>query len=348
MLRVLMTSMAVFVLSSFSMSNHVLGSYNVPDTQQLPGQSQRVEIYDHGLQVPVNSFELPPGWHVNQHIATDLNDVWRMYSSYVLDLFGPNGEIITNLFPVAVYPSQGQNWEQVWLQLFHERVGHLGTFQFSPTIQSPLAQTLFPKASQAGIRVLEKNISGTLQGRQVEGKLFTLMADTGYSLIMYPSAFLCPKGLLSQTIETMRQIDVSQIQNPQYQVRSRQLMAERYQQHQILMRSSQNWFESHMASMRQASRMQSQSNQEFSAYLKSGGSTSAHDNNTFTPNDQFTEYLRDNTTFDDPYSGHRISQPGQYEYWYTDRLGNYHGTNDPNFDPNSLVGNWYGITPLGH
>ncbi len=73
------------------------------------GQGGRVVIYDHGLQVPIYHLDLPPGWQVNHNIATDLTDVWRMFSAYDLDFFGPQGEVATHLFPAAVYPSMGQD-----------------------------------------------------------------------------------------------------------------------------------------------------------------------------------------------------------------------------------------------
>ena len=37
----------------------------------------------------------------------------------------------------------------------------------------------------------------------------------------------------------------------------------------------------------------------------------------------------------------------QYDWWGTRyNLGNYYGTDDPSFDPNSLQGNWEQIDPL--
>lgn len=308
------------------------------------GQGTRVEIFDHGLGTPIHTLTLPPGWRVNQHIATDVNDVWRMYSTYVVDFFGPSGEVSTALFPVAVYPSMGEDWEQVWLQLFDERVGRLGSFQVGPTVQSELAPQLFPKAYAAGIPVLEKSVAGTLQGAPVEGKLFALIGETQVSLIMYPSVVLAPQGRMPETIAALAGIARSQIDHPEYTAKSQQIMRQRLQIHQQLMQSRQDWFNAHMASMRQASQMRSQSNEQFSARLRSSG-TSPGDPG-YTTNDQFTDHLRDSTTFLDPYTGDRITQLGRHEYWFTDSLGNYYGTDDPNFEPSMLDGDWSAITPL--
>jgi hypothetical protein len=143
----------------------------------------------------------------------------------------------------------------------------------------------------------------------------------------------------------MSRINASRVENPQYKMRSQQIMAQRNQHAQAIMQSRQDWFEVHNASMRQASQMRFQSAQAFSEYLKSGGIASR--DNPYTTNDQFTDYLRDTTTFNDPYTGHRVTQQGRYDYWFTDRLGNYYGTNDPNFNRHSLRGEWFPITPLG-
>lgn len=268
-----------------------------------------------------------------------------MYRAYTLDFFGPNAEFVTRLFPIAIYPSQGQSWEQEWWQLFYQRLGQLGNFNLGPTTPSPVAQVLFAKSLRAGIPVYERAIQGTLSGRPVEGKLFAQVADTGYSLLLYGSVLLCPRGYLDNTINALAYITSTTQENPQYQTKSRQLMVQRSQTHHAIMRNNRNWFEQHMTSMRQMSALQSQSNQQFSAHLKSSGYSGAPQQ-PYTSNDYFTDHIKDSTSFNGPYSGHRITQQGQYEYWYTDRLGNYHGTNDPNFTPNQLNGNWYPISPL--
>lgn len=299
-------------------------------------QGTRVEIYDHGLQVPIRQFTAPRGWKVSQHIATDVNDVWRFYSSFVLDIFGPYGEVYTALMPRAVYPAMGENWEQIWLQLFDERIGRHGNFQMGPTTDSPLSQALFPQSSAYGIPVYERAIVGTFNGIQVEGRLFATIGQTQTSLLLYPSALLAPQGRLPAVIDVMAKVASSQVDDPRYTQASQRVMAFRMQQHQALMQSNQNWFAGHMASMRQASQMQSQSNQQFSSSLTS----------TYTTDDQFTDYLRSTTTFMDPWLGQQVSHMGQHDYWFTNGLGNYIGSDDPLYEPSPLTGDWSRIEPL--
>ncbi len=50
----------------------------------------------------------------------------------------------------------------MWLELFDERVGRLGQFQFGPTVESPLSQALFPTSPAYGIPVFEKDLVGTV------------------------------------------------------------------------------------------------------------------------------------------------------------------------------------------
>ena len=300
------------------------------------GQGSRVELFDHGLQVPIRQFTLPSGWRVNQHIATDTTDVWRFFSSYVLDFFGPHGEVSTALMPRAVYPAMGENWEQVWLQLFDERVGRFGDFQIGPTMESALAQALFPQSFAYRIPIYERGFTGTFQGIPVDGRLFATVGQTQTSLILYPSAVFAPRGRLPAAIDALARMAASQTDDPRYAQASQQLMANRMQQHRQMMQANQSWFAGHMASMRQASQMQTQSNQQFSASLKS----------TYTTDDQFTDYVRDTTTFLDPWSNQQVYQMGQHDYWFTDGLGNYIGSDNPLYEPSPLTGDWNRIEPL--
>ncbi|MEZ5653013.1 MAG: hypothetical protein R3E87_20965 [Burkholderiaceae bacterium] len=313
------------------------------EARAASGRSTRVEIFDRGLNLPVYRLDLPPGWTMRHFIATDLNDVWRMYTFYAVDFTGPGGEFVTYLTPTAVYVRTGQHWESMWLSLFNERVGVLGRLWLGETrrIHSP---ALFPNAVRLGIPVFEREIAGSIGNQPVQGRLFALVADLGYAVILYPHVAVAPRGLWPQMVEALQMIAASQTENPQVAARSRQIMQSRMQQAQASMQASRNWFNAFQSTMRQASELRSQNNREFGLYLRS--QHRSYQGSDYTTNDMFTDYLRDTTTFRDPYTGYQVAQPGQYEYWYTDSLGHYYGTDDPNFDPNSLTGNWTGIAPL--
>lgn len=307
-------------------------------------RGSRVELYDHGLNVPVYTLELPAGWQMRHFIATDLNNVWRMYSHYAVDFFGPEGEFVTHFTPTVVYAATGQHWEAVWLELFDERIGPLGQFRTSDTQRNTSAR-LFPQAARYGIPVFERAIAGFIGHQQIEGKLYTLLGDLGYAVMLYPHAVLVPKGQWPKTIETLQSIAASQSENPQYAARSRQVMQYRLQQANAAMQANRNWFNAFQTTMRQTAQLRTEHNRGFANYLKSQHSPYGGDD--YTPNDMFGDYLRDTTSFDDPYTGFRVEQPGRYEYWYTDSLGQFYGTNNPNFEPESLIGDWSRITPLG-
>ena len=74
--------------------------------------------------------------------------------------------------------------------------------------------------------------------------------------------------------------------------------------------------------------------------------TSAWQGSDYTSHDALIDGIHERSSFNDPYSGQQLSRDGQYDYWYQNNLGEYHGTNDPSFDTHALQGNWQQIDPL--
>ncbi|HYP52686.1 MAG TPA: hypothetical protein VEQ42_04060 [Pyrinomonadaceae bacterium] len=71
--------------------------------------------------------------------------------------------------------------------------------------------------------------------------------------------------------------------------------------------------------------------------------------NNYTGSDAFGDALAGRTAYHDPNSatGNYYYDHGYYKYVYTDRQGNFHGTNDPSEDPNvNSDRNWYPATPV--
>jgi len=79
-------------------------------------------------------------------------------------------------------------------------------------------------------------------------------------------------------------------------------------------------------------------------FRSSGNNTSG--NVDYSGHYKTIDSINETTSFFDESTGSRVTQDGQYDYWATDGQGNYVGSDDPNFDPNALEGNWQAVVPL--
>ena len=308
-------------------------------TSSLP--SGPVVIYDKGLGMPICTYEVPAGWEVNQHIVTNYANPGDIFQAYHLEFLGPEGEIFLGLKPVTIVSMMGQNLGNVWQQQLSQSLSqNMQRVQLGPIQRSQTALEVFDAGQYGNMaQGLERAISGTLNGRPMEGVTFVLQLGDQWASIMACIVVLCPKGNLTRTMAIYRKINSSRIDNPQYIQRTQQLLA-------ITQQNQQYQFNQHQANMRAQSQAWDERN---AAWLRDFNSSSpdGSSGSSYNSHDSFIDYLRGTTTFDDPYSGYQIQQDGQYDYWYTDGLGNYHGTNDPGFNPASLDGDWQAITPRG-
>jgi len=117
------------------------------------------------------------------------------------------------------------------------------------------------------------------------------------------------------------------------------------QAYQARRQGDQAAFEAHQRDMAQRSAMMDQNHADFMGELRSTPNRPAGGGH-YDSHDAFIDGIHDSTSFEDPYSGRQITRDGVYDYWYQDNLGNYYGTDDPSFDPNSLQGDWQRIEPL--
>ncbi|MEZ5544528.1 MAG: hypothetical protein R3F10_04950 [Lysobacteraceae bacterium] len=105
-------------------------------------------------------------------------------------------------------------------------------------------------------------------------------------------------------------------------------------------------FDAHQRGMAEMRAIQDRNHDSYMEQLRNTPTRSA--GSGYDSHDAYIDSIRGTTSFQDPYSETRVSKDGQYDYWYQDNLGNYHGTNDPNFSPynNLPPGNWERTEPL--
>jgi len=116
------------------------------------------------------------------------------------------------------------------------------------------------------------------------------------------------------------------------------------QAYQARQQGNQAAFDAHQRNMAQRSAMQDQNHANYMDNLRNTPTRPA--GSDYDSHDAFIDGIHGSTSFQDPYSGQQKTLDGDYDYWYQDNLGNYYGTDDPSFDPNSLQGNWERIDPL--
>jgi len=80
---------------------------------------------------------------------------------------------------------------------------------------------------------------------------------------------------------------------------------------------------------------------------RSSISSSISSSSSYGVSSAINDNLRGTTSFEDPHYGHVINEFGHYDRWFTDGSGNYHGTNDPTFEPiRDLGANWGATSPM--
>jgi|GEM_PF-3538094 len=318
--------------------------------QQLNGNS--VVITDRGLQIPMGTYHLPEGWQVFQSIAFDPNTGKQM--EYKLDMLGPKNELIRG-FPITEYgPFHGRNFEDSWknpvVQSLNHQMSSLSIGQIRPSQRmqnSRIFRETSAEFSSQGMRLqaLEVPFSGIFQGMDYKGMAFLTTTEIpmmhGTGMLSY-SLITAPAEIFETALITKFQIDDSYQPNPQHRQRIRQLLQQSTQQ---AMASNQASFEAHqqrMATMRQG--YDAHNKQWSDIFFGSGWETST--GSGYSSHDSFIDAITGHTTFDDPHSGFQIKTEGHYQYNYTDGMGNFYGTDDPNFNPNTLQGNWQYIEPV--
>ena len=169
-----------------------------------------------------------------------------------------------------------------------------------------------------------------------------------------------PPKSLDNAVRVHEQITHSYRANPEFEQRMmqanaaamqrsnaqhEQMMAQSRAQHQQRMAGNQARFDAHQRMMQDQYNANDQQHAQWMDNFRNSG-TSAWSGNDYTGHDAFIDGIHERSTFQDPYSGQQVSRDGQYDNWYNNGLGDYYGTDDPSFDPNSMDGNWERIEPL--
>lgn len=312
-----------------------------------------LKIYDKGLRVVRSTITLPPGWRAYQDIATNPDSGEN--ERYVLDYYGPDGELLRSMGFAMYFGQLGQRFDRVWRKQLQQSVaGVTDDVELGEPGPSDMLEKLPNVQKMLGDRrteTFEVPFSGTRNGAPVAGKAIVLHMPAGTKPPMgtYVASFaIAPEGRLEQTIETMYEIGRSEQLNPNFTrrvqqitqknvARSRRRQQAAFAAHQARMRNRQAAFDAHQQRMKSQSAAFDRANQTWLNNFRGDGSQGG---SGYTGHDQFIDSIHERETFRDPGTGRNVQRDGQYRYNYMDGQGNIIGTDDPSFEPSALPGDW--------
>lgn len=313
-----------------------------------------VDAVDQSFNLPIYKEKIPSGWEQQNKIVTNMQD--GGYQFFLRDVYGPNDELVRDLGNASYFGNYGISLDGIIQKIVGETVQQpqLGQARPSPFLESlPEVQTKHQMFGSQGMQLqtFEIPFKGQHEGKSIEGVLYVMnlpypqMPSSGYVEIEMIAA---PTEVFASALETGNKIMKSRQFYAEYDQKKSQhtqmAMQRSNQSHQQRMAQRQASFNAHQQRMQSMSAASDARHQAFMNDLRSTPTTTG--TSGYSSHNAFIDQIHEQTTFQDPYSGHQIQQSGQYDYWYTDGLGNYHGTNDPSFNPHSLQGNWQSIQPM--
>lgn len=336
-------------------------------------KAKKMTITDQTLNMPMGTMDVPAGWQLHQDIASNPNG--SGYLKFLLALENPEGEIhgflpfSMDYITIHLYGQEtGMGFEQVLTYLMRY-CSQPFLEKFSPGfIQSDqealmsekgkpvleFANSLVTQSMNSGVYaqpdadVVNMDFTAFRKSIPYKGRLeaakmgVAVQYDASHSRkfgIIMGGFRLAPEPLFEKAL-SVNHDDLMQFQmNAEWDQKRMQIMQ---RGHEDRMAQQQQQFAAHqknMAAMRQSfdSHNQAWRNRNF-------GSSGA---SSYSGNAAVTDAITGYTSFNDPHTGHQIKKEGHYDYWYTNEFGEYHGTNDPNFQPGKhYSGDWKPIQPL--
>ncbi|MDF9795464.1 hypothetical protein OKW21_000727 [Catalinimonas alkaloidigena] len=331
---------------------------------------RKVVIYDKGLQMPISTITLPEGWKVEQDIAFDPNTARPI--NFKLDISGPGGELsraYAQLFEYGV--RNRKSFEQAYQEalglILNNTLNQASVANLVPSQegeQNKDFRKMAQKLSAQGMRVsaLEVAVNGQRNGQAYKGKIAiakltqsTVMGEMG--TLMPMALMLAPTKHYEQSEAIIKKIGENTVSNPAHEQRMDQINQQVMQQmavanqqrsanaaaaHRQRMANNQAAFD---ASQRNISEMNQIRDAQHNSYMNSMSNSGSYSTNGYSSQDAYIDQIHERSTFNDPWSEQERHMDGQYDYNYTNGLGDYYRTDDPSFDQNSLQGDWQQIEP---
>lgn len=351
----------------FSTTNEMNANTNDNNGQNITsGSEQVVTILDKGLQIALCQYTLPVGWQCAQDVANNPAD--GMQVRHQVDFYSSTNQLMRNKGTLAYYHVLGSNRDMMIQRLVQEGTQDVSQLQMGqlvfnkqvmndPEVKRKVASMLSPGTQY---EQLEIPFTGVRNGQSIQGRVdithFGLPDYTGQISggQVTVRLIMSTPTLFTSTEETAVKIDKSFKANPAHGQLIAQIMSNTTKQidantaantraHEQRMANMQQNFDAHQQRMSGMQQSFDQQNQQWMD--RNFGSSGTSSNNGYGNHEQFIDQIYEQSTFADP-SGYNVHRDGQYNHWYTDGQGHYHGTDDINFDPSTLGNGWYETAPI--
>jgi hypothetical protein len=318
--------------------------------------AKTVTITDTGINMLRETIELPDGWRLDADIA--INPSNGQYVRFKHDIIGPEDEMLRQLPEVYYGILTGRNFQQTWQLIIEqaisdfmdiESIGQL--IQYGPIAKRSLKELgASPEQTAAAAdRVYEVTVTGSKKGKPYVAVLVIVTVPfDGQSGMIMGGILGSPAKRLDETINTSFKIEKQTKLNPAYDTKRSSIIDNAAKiagiQHQQRMQNNQQLFNQNQQMVKQRSQAADQRHQQWMNNFNQSTPTS---NSTYSSDDAYIDSIHETSTFADPDSGQNKTIDGQYQYNYTDGMGNYYGTDNPGFNPGSLPnGDWQETQPL--
>lgn len=304
--------------------------------------TKRVNIVDRGLGKVMYSVEIPTNWQVQQNIYTNPQN--GMVQAFQLDYHGPNGELIRVVKPATYHPQYGQQFQGIWNQLYQHSIGRyirhaqLGSLRSSrKALQASSVQKAM-RQYPGHFEGYEQAFTAMFNGKNYEGKATIVHARTNMGGIIMATVAMSPRGLLSSTL-TILDVMNGTISSNSEEYRQAMVLAGQRGLAASAAQHNQKMADLHAKTQsmyRDLSDQQSRHNADYSRNMRSSGLGT--NGNPHSTSDQFSDYLLDAYTIENPYTGLQQRVDNSYQYWFVNAAGELRGTNDPNLDLTNVPG----------
>ncbi len=322
-------------------------NYNQRQTYKTGNSTKTVQLYDRGYGMVMATVTIPQNWNVDQYLET--NRAAGSIQHFKLDYFNSKGELIRFMKPTTYSSYFGQSFQSSWNQLMQQYVTsaiqqvRFQQMQRSQKVLSTKMARDYAKIAQGGIDGFEQRFTGTMNGRAVEGIVYSLYWRGQVETIV-PVAVISPAGQLNNTIAILDMIDRTAQENPQYKQAVGGDMSNRAVAHGQRMQQLNNRIRQRRGEIYAIHEQQSR---EFNQRIREEGL--GYNGSRHTSNDRFTDAIRGQMTIENGYTGEQERVDQSYQYWYVNPSGQKYGTNNPNFNPQTLPGgNWQRANPVSN
>lgn len=326
-------------------------------------RDERAVLMDRGLGIPVGNVLVPKGYKLQYDLVTNVQT--GAYDRFWIELNGPSGEMLRGVAKLNYSRYSGQEFEPICQQLIQYSVNDLSNVQFGnaqinqkrmsePKVQQYRQQLL---AQGMDLQLLEMAFTANKNGTPVKGRFEVMHQIFNGFNGQYTGGFinmrmmLSPFAVYEKLLADVQRFDDGYQPNPQHDQLLSQIIDRQTEMntaaHNQRMANQKQSFDAHQQKMQGIYAANDARNAQWMNNFRQGWSTNSPSTQTeYGQHESFVDAITERTSFDDPHLGQKVHRDGNYNYWYTDGNGQYHGTDDPNFNPSSLGNNWQSIEPL--